>query len=329
MKPSLGRTRVIPLRKIFPNEATDFTVWLAKEENLEDLGEAIGMSLELEAAEMKVGSFSADIVCKNNSDKSLVVIENQLEKTDHDHLGKVITYGAGLDAITMIWVTPKFRKEHRAALKWLNQNTNDKFKFFGIEIEIFQIGDSLPAPKFNLVVQPTDWSKPKYGKKQKISKGVNSPLMIIYYRYWQKLAEYLDKEESNLRMDKPKYEGYHNFRIAPRGIYITVNISNRLQQNIVEIYLGDGKYAKAFFHLLKKDKEAIESELGFTLDWRELPENKASRILFIKDNVNPTDEKNWAQQNIWFKEMIEKFDRVFTHRAKKLDPSDWNPDAPK
>ncbi|MCA8836156.1 MAG: DUF4268 domain-containing protein, partial [Proteobacteria bacterium] len=151
MKSLLGRTRVIPLRKIFANEATDFTKWLAKEENLEDVGEAIGMSLELEEAEMKVGSFFADIVCKNKNDKSRVVIENQLEKTDHDHLGKVITYGAGLDALTMIWVTPKFRKEHLAALKWLNENPNDNHKFFGIEIEIFQIGDSLPAPNFNIV----------------------------------------------------------------------------------------------------------------------------------------------------------------------------------
>ncbi len=329
MTQKLGRLERVDLRKVWETEDRGFTPWLAKEENLELLGETIGMGLELEAQEKNVGPFRADILCKNTDDDSWVLIENQLARTDHTHLGQIFTYAAGLDAVTMVWIASKFTEEHRAALDWLNSITEEDFRFFGLEVEAWQIGDSIPAPKFNIISQPNDWSKFVSHGARRISEGATTETEIMYYRYWQNLVEYLDKEESNLRIDNPGHRGYYNFKIASRGITITITISKRNQQNIVEIYLGSSKYAKAFFNLLQQDKEAIESELGFALEWRELPEKKSSRIMFIKDNVDPTDEKNWAKQNIWFKEMIEKFDRVFTHRAKKLDPSDWNPDAPK
>ena len=143
------RFRRVQLRDIWPHEARDFTPWLA--ENLVFLAEALGMDLELEATEKRVGDFRADIVCRNKTDNSCVVIENQLEKSNHQHLGKILTYAAGLEAATIIWITEKFRPEHRGVLNWLNKNTSAALQFFGVEIAIIQIADSPYAPVFTVV----------------------------------------------------------------------------------------------------------------------------------------------------------------------------------
>ena len=144
-----ARFRSVQLRDIWPHEAHDFTPWLA--ENLVFLAEALGLDLELEATEKRVGDFRADIVGRNRTDNSRLIIENQLEKSNHSHLGKILTYAAGLDAATIIWIAEKFRPEHRDVLNWLNRNTSAALQFFGVEIEVFQIADSPYAPEFTVV----------------------------------------------------------------------------------------------------------------------------------------------------------------------------------
>src|SRR5438132_14411087 len=156
---SLGRLKKVDLREVFSSEAGDFTPWLAQEENLSLLGETIGIDLELEAQEKDVGPFRADILCKDTATESWVLVENQLERTDHTHLGQLLTYAAGLQAVTIVWIAPRFTDEHRATLDWLNEITDDRFNFFGLEIELWRIGTSPVAPKFNVVSQPNDWSK--------------------------------------------------------------------------------------------------------------------------------------------------------------------------
>ena len=150
---NLGRLEKVELRDVWETEDRDFTPWLAKEEHLELLGEVIGIELELEAQEKDVGPFRADILCKNTADESesWVLIENQIEKTDHKHLGQLMPYAAGLQAATIVWVASRFTEEHRAALDWLNKITDDDFKFFGLEVELWKIGNSPAAPKFNRV----------------------------------------------------------------------------------------------------------------------------------------------------------------------------------
>ena len=156
---SLGRLQRVDLRTIWTSEPVQFTPWLARPENLEILGETLGLELELEAQEKEVGSFRADIVCRDIGTGSSVLIENQLEQTDHDHLGKLLTYAAGLQAVTVVWLAERFRDEHRAALDWLNDITHEESRFFGLEIELWRIGDSPAAPKFNIVSMPNDWSR--------------------------------------------------------------------------------------------------------------------------------------------------------------------------
>ena len=145
------RFRRVELRDIWPHEARDFTPWLA--ENLVFLAEALDTDLELEAIEKRVGDFRADIVCLNRTDNSRVIIENQLEKSNHQHLGKVLTYAAGLDAATIVWIAEEFRPEHREVLNWLNRNTSVALRFFGVEITVYQIAESPYAPKFTVATE--------------------------------------------------------------------------------------------------------------------------------------------------------------------------------
>jgi len=131
---NLGRLEAVDLRNIWTSEAGEFTPWLAEENNLALLGETIGIELELEAQEKNVGPFRADILCKDTANGHWVLIENQLERTDHTHLGQLMTYAAGLKAVTIVWIAHHFTEEHRAALDWLNEITDDRFNFFGLEI---------------------------------------------------------------------------------------------------------------------------------------------------------------------------------------------------
>ncbi len=147
----LGRLERVDLRTYWLNEASYFTPWLAQEENVALLGETIGIELEVQQQEANVGPFRADILCRNTADNSFVLVENQLERTDHMHLGQLVTYAAGLDAVTVIWIASRFTEEHRAALDWLNEITHEGFNFFGLEIELWCTGSSLAAPKDRLI----------------------------------------------------------------------------------------------------------------------------------------------------------------------------------
>ena len=156
---NLGRLEPVNLRRVWANEESDFTPWLADQKNLAILGDALGMSLEFVSREEAVGPYSADILCRDSNDGTQVVVENQLESTDHDHLGKLLTYAAHLGARVLVWIAKSFTDQHRAALDWLNEVSETGTRFFGLEIELWQIGESPPAPKFNVVARPNDWTK--------------------------------------------------------------------------------------------------------------------------------------------------------------------------
>lgn len=151
-----GRLEDLPLRQAWKHEAHQFTPWLA--ENIAHLSEAIGVQLELTGTEVAVETFSADILARDEED-NVVLIENQLETTDHAHLGQVMTYLAGLEAQTVIWIAPKFREPHLSAIRWLNEHTADGFSFFAVKVRVVRIGDSPLAPVFEVVEKPNDWER--------------------------------------------------------------------------------------------------------------------------------------------------------------------------
>jgi hypothetical protein len=219
----LGRIEKIDLRSFWRREATDFTPWLAQEENIQLLGETIGIDLEVQSQEESVGPFSADILCKDTINDHFVLIENQLERTDHTHLGQLMKYAAGLEAVTIIWIAQKFTEEHRAALDWLNRITDDTFNFFGIEIELIRIGDSVPAPIFNVVSKPNDWSK-----QVKQSAGHNiTDTKLLQMEYFQAMKEYLENKKVGFKIQKPAPQHWTNISIGKSNLYLSATVNSR------------------------------------------------------------------------------------------------------
>jgi hypothetical protein len=174
----LGRLERVELRNIWQSEAQHFTPWLAREDNLALLADTLGIDLELEAVERNVGPFRADILCKDTISDSWVLIENQLERTDHTHLGQLMTYAAGLNAVTIVWIAARIADEHRAAMDWLNDITTGDVQFFALEVELWRIGDSPAAPKFNVVSKPNDWSRSLSGAKRVIGDISENPAIL-------------------------------------------------------------------------------------------------------------------------------------------------------
>jgi hypothetical protein len=189
---NLGRLERVDLRNIWVSEATDFTPWLARQENLAILADTLGLELELEAQERPVGPFRADILCKDVATDRWVLIENQLERTDHSHLGQLLTYASGLEAVTIVWIAARFTEEHRSTLDWLNKITDDRFRFFGLEVELWRIGDSPSAPKFNIISKPNDWSQSVAQAARAIDESELSETRVMQREYWASLNQSLN-----------------------------------------------------------------------------------------------------------------------------------------
>ena len=315
--PSLGSLKKVDVRHIWQTEAQHFTPWLAQ--NLDILAETLDMELEIEAQEKNVGPFRADILCRDTLDKSWVLIENQLERTDHLHLGQLLTYASGLKAVTIIWVSTHFTEEHRSALDWLNNITDDQFKFFGLEVELWQIGDSPVAPKFNIVSKPNDWSRSVGQAARQIETGTLTDIKAAQLEFWTQLAEKL-KENSHIRPQKPMPQHWAVFRIGRSGFHISGLHNTRDKCIGVELYI-DHQNAKDFYNQLYAQKNDIEAEIGHELIWKELPNKSASRIILYLRDVDPMDRSRWDEYQDWLIKYIEAFDRAFRNRIRNLEAS--------
>ncbi len=308
----LGRLESVELRQVWPREAGNFTPWLAKDENISLLSDAVGIELEVEAQEKDVGPFRADILCKDTATEDWVLIENQLERTDHTHLGQLLTYGAGLKAVTVIWVAERFADEHRAALDWLNEITGEQFSFFGVEIELWRIGASPIAPKFNIVCKPNDWIKPP---------GPGGPrpteTKLLQQEYWTALHELLAQRKSVVKARKPRPQHWMTYGVGRSQFNLFASVNSQKQFIQVGLSCTDLN-AKAHFQSLLADKDAIELQAGFKLDWEELPNRKESKVTIRKVNVDPTNRADWPSQHIWLADTLESFYRVFAPRVKAL-----------
>ena len=320
-KKPLGRLQRVELREAWASESADFTPWLAREENLKLLGEAIGIELECEAQEKEVGPFRADILCKDTTTDNWVIIENQLADTDHKHLGQLLTYAAGLEAVTIVWIAESFKEEHRAALDWLNENTNEKINLFGLEIELWRIGDSPIAPKFNIISQPNDWSRTI---QQSASRSGVSEHRQLQLKYWTTFFEYMKKQKSFIRCHKPAPLQWRNYSIGKSGIHLDTIISTgSLDSSVkgpevrVELYLS-GSNAKQVFAALEKQKDSLEKALGFPLVWQN-SSDMAMCKLYIRKDAEVRDETKWPQQFEWFRQHLEKMHKVFAPVVKDLE----------
>jgi hypothetical protein len=323
-KQSLGRLQKVDLRDVWENESGDFTPWLAKEDNLSLLGEMLDLDLELEKQEKGVGPFRADILCKDINTQHWVLIENQIERTDHNHLGQLLTYAAGLKAVTIVWVASQFTDEHRAALDWLNEMTEESINFFGLEIEIWKIGDSPPAPRFNVVSKPNTWTSTVSQVTRAIVAGNLTETKKLQLDYWTEFSDFLKRRKSVVHPQRPSPQHWMNFAIGRANIYMNGFVNTKEKRIGVVLVMG-GPDSKAFYHLLERERSKIDAELGSDLVWRELPGKTESHIALHHYDCDPFDRPRWQEYMTWMAENLEKFYRVFGPRVRLLNPSDYDP----
>lgn len=301
-----GKIKKVNIRDIWQREAHNFTPWLA--ENLEKLGESVGMDLELIEQEASVGNFSLDILARDLSTGHHVIIENQFGDTDHDHLGKMLTYAAGFDASKVIWISENVRDEHRQTIEWLNQRTDTDTEFFAIEIEVFRIDDSKPAYNFKPIVFPNEWRK---SKKEGWQDNLSAKSQA-YRNYFQSLIDELRIKHS---FTKAKIAQPQNWYIFPTGISgISYGTSFAQGGRVrVELYIDLGEFDKnkKLFDWLNGQKQIIENEFGESLDWERLNDRRASRIAIyrkggIEDNEMLKEIQDWSIKHLL------KFRKVFS-----------------
>lgn len=319
---TLGRLERVPLHDVWTHEAHHFTPWLAAEENLKLLGDTIGIDLELEAQEQSVGPFRADILCKDLATGNLVLIENQLERTDHSHLGQLLTYAAGLNAVNIVWLASRFTDEHRAALDWLNTITSESINFFGLEIELWRIGTSAIAPKFNIISQPNDWSKIVSDSAKSLETQTVTELGQLQREYWTAFRAYLLEQSSSVKPQKPLPQHWMNFAIGRSNFLLAalINSQGKWIGVCLDIFPPN---AKPHYYLLQQQKDVIEHELGTALEWQLLPDRKQSRALLRCPGMDPTARDQWPQQHPWLKDHLERFRAVFGPRVKALKAEDY------
>ncbi len=317
MNTTFGKLTSVDLRTAWTREDTHFTPWLAKPENLSLLGETISVGLELVGEEQSVGPFRADILCKNTADSSFVLIENQIERTDHTHLGQVITYAAGLDAVTIVWIAKRFTEEHRAALDWINEISHENIRFFGLEVELWKIGESPVAPKFNIVARPNDWSK----VVRETRGGATSEHQAFRYEFWQAFLEHLAESGSRLSSGRtPSRDHWMMWGIGRTGFNLESPIGFRDKWCAAQLYVG-GTDGSDDFLALQSQKEDLERELGFELYWDTVEGRKASYIGVRLEEVDPMDRAQWPKIHQWIRERLEKLDAVFRERVAVLGTS--------
>jgi hypothetical protein len=323
-KPPLGRLeQVIDLRQCWSDEAREFTPWLAQEDNIELLSETIGLDLEVEGQEQNVGPFRADILCKDTITGHFVLIENQLERTDHLHLGQLLTYAAGLDAVTIVWIAQQFTDEHRAALDWLNGITSTSINFFGLEIELWRIGDSPLAPKFNAVSKPNDWSNTVRESASSVGAVATTSTQQLHLEFWSQFRQYTLDRGSHIRIGKPSTNHWTSVAVGRSHINLSLWNSLRNGRSGVDLYIG-GADAKAYFHLIHdRYRNQVETRLG-PVEWRELPQGKDS-IVRVTQPSTLADRDTWPELDAWLAETIEKWSDVFRPIVKELNAADYRP----
>jgi hypothetical protein len=318
----LGELTPVLLRDVWPDESASFTPWLARPENLKRLGDTLGIELETEEEEAAVGPFSADILCKDTADGSWVVIENQIEKTDHRHLGQILTYSAGLGAKTMIWVAAKFTDEHRAALDWLNDNTGEDISFFGLEIEVWKIGNSAPAPKFNIVCKPNDWSK-AVKTAAAGGDGVISPHKQLQFEFWTAFKAYV-MENSNLHPQKPSSRHWLTLKIGHSAFHVAAitsawnSVSHKFDVPEVRVdFTMKPPKAKNHFAQIEAQKDAMQAQIDLPLVWHNPDDSKSCKI-YVRRDGDFTDRENWPELFAWLLKYFVRFDAVFRPIVKSL-----------
>lgn len=292
-------------REIWPNEAQNFTPWLAA--HIDQLSRILGMDLDVEGQEVPVGSFSLDILARDLGTDRRVVIENQLEKTDHDHLGKLLTYAAGFDASVIIWIAAEVRDEHRESIDWLNQHSDPDTEFFGIVVEVLKIEDSLPAVNFKPVAYPNEWRRERSTRKAEPSARAER-----YRSYFQKLLDELRETHAFTGARQGQPQNWYSFSAGVSGIkYGTSFAANRRVRAEIYLQIADRDLNKLTFDTISSRAKELETKFGEPLEWEKLESRHAARIAVYREGSIDADESTLDDIRQWAIERLLKFKEVF------------------
>ncbi len=315
--PNLAKIeRVSDLRATWPNETHDFTPWLA--DNIAELGEALGMDLELQQTEAPVGGYSLDILATDLNSSRPVIIENQLEATNHGHLGQLLTYAAGFDAGVVVWVTREFRDEHRQALDWLNQRTGEDTQFFGVAVELWRIGDSLPAPHFNLVATPNGWRKETAARSENQTDATASERMERYRDFFQSLIDTLREQHQFTNIRKGQAQNWCNFSTGRSHVAYKADFTNQQQARVsIRIDYPDGERNLRLVNDLELHKDEIQSRLG-SLNWQQVEGRRACLITLERPGNIQDDDDTLEDLQSWMVDNLLKFKEVFAPLLAEL-----------
>ncbi|MFC1644522.1 DUF4268 domain-containing protein [Patescibacteria group bacterium] len=312
MSTKLGTLENVELREVWNHEAYDFTTWLAKEDNLSFLGIEIGIEIKLIETEANSGNFSVDILAEDEMAGRKIIIENQLEVTNHDHLGKLITYASGHDAEVMVWIAKDCREEHRQAVDWLNEHTDEKINFFLIKIELWKIGDSDPAPKFDIVSKPNNWAK----AIKKVSRsGEPSKLALQQIDFFNRFVEYCNGKKTILKLSKPgtTATAYYQVGIGTSKARIAIKMNTHHNLMKVDLYVTN----KDTYYKLEESREEIDRKFDFDLIWDEYPESKGS-LIGTSFDFNIDTENKYEEYFEEIKTVSEKMQKVFGRYLKEF-----------
>lgn len=286
---AIGKLEEVDIRELWKHEQYDFSEWLSKKENIENLNDILGLTLVDISKETYVGSYRCDLFAKDETTGIKVIIENQLEMSNHDHLGKIITYASGLDAKVVVWIVKEAREEHRSAIEWLNNNTNSNINFFLIEIHAYKIGNSDNAPMFQVIEQPNDFIK---NNKSINSNDTMNKSQSQRLEFWNQFNNVLFERGKPFNVRKATTDHWYNVAIGTSDAHIDITLVNKDSVIGVELYITDNK---EFFDKLYQRKDEIENDLGFKLDWRRLNNSKASRIVTFIKGLNFDDHSNYNE----------------------------------
>lgn len=306
---NLGKLKKVELREAWKHEASHFTQWLAQEENLALLGDEIGFEIKLLQTEAAVGSFNVDILAEEENTGRKIIIENQLEITNHDHLGKIITYASGYDAQIIIWVVKDAREEHRQAIDWLNEHTDENTEFYLVQIELWQIEDSPYAPKFEIVSKPNDWTK---AVRSSTDTRELTDTKVKQLEFWTQFKEYGKKRQTKLHLRKVYPQHWTDISIGSSDAHISLIASPREGILGADLYIPD---KKELYQKLHNHKDQIEADLGEKGEWMELEGKKASRVR-ISTAGDFDDASKWEDSFEWLLNEAEKFHKVFPKYIK-------------
>jgi len=301
----LGQLQEVDIRTVWPHEQYDFSKWLAEEENIKELGDTLNLSLTDVETEKFVGNYRCDILCKDELTGKMVLIENQLEPTNHDHLGKIITYASGLDAAVVVWIVSSARDEHASAIEWLNKHTDDEISFFLLEVHAYKIGDSDPAPQFNIIEQPNDFVKTvkTVAKNNELNESQKQRL-----EFWTQFNDVVESKGKPFNKRKATTDHWYNVAIGSSEANISIDLVNKEHKIRVSLWINDNK---DLYDSLLLRKDEIEQLLGFDLEWNRLDSKKASYICTYIKGLDFKKQDNYPQLMEQIIDLVLKMRKVF------------------